>query len=103
MFRSSCCGLGDTSKLQPCSNWPRLTPFAHAPACCLLNIPAQIADGYLVKYFASVTALLVYAAPLYFQPVAQRASQGELTRSYISSMRLLQNTSRCGPWGGEGP
>lgn len=54
----------------------------------------NIADGYLVKYFASVTALLVYAAPLYFQSPAVRLSQGELTRSYISSMRLLQNTSR---------
>ena len=26
----------------------------------------QIADSYLVKYFATVTALVVYAAPVYF-------------------------------------
>ncbi len=46
------------------------------------------------QYFASVTALLVYAAPIYFQDPATRGTQGELTRDYIRSMRLLQNTSR---------
>lgn len=54
----------------------------------------QVADGYFVKYFASVTALLVYAAPIYFRDPAARGTQGELTRDYIRSMRLLQNTSR---------
>ncbi|KAG1675038.1 hypothetical protein FOA52_002695 [Chlamydomonas sp. UWO 241] len=54
----------------------------------------QIADGYLVKYFASVTCLMLYAAPLYFTAPALRASQPELTRRYIRSMRLLQNTNR---------
>ncbi|GFR51705.1 hypothetical protein Agub_g14150 [Astrephomene gubernaculifera] len=54
----------------------------------------QVADGYFVKYFASVTALLVYAAPIYLKDPAARGSQGELTRDYIRSMRLLQNTSR---------
>ncbi|GAX78160.1 hypothetical protein CEUSTIGMA_g5602.t1 [Chlamydomonas eustigma] len=54
----------------------------------------QIVDGYLVKYFASVTALLVYAAPIFFKDPKLRASQGELTRDYIRSMRLLQNTNR---------
>ncbi|KAL6759951.1 ABC transporter transmembrane region 2-domain-containing protein [Haematococcus lacustris] len=54
----------------------------------------QISDGYFVKYFASVVALLVYGAPLYFQDPSQRLSQEELTQDYIRSMRLLQNTSR---------
>ncbi|KAI8470101.1 MAG: ABC transporter transmembrane region 2-domain-containing protein [Monoraphidium minutum] len=54
----------------------------------------QIADGYLVKYGASCVALLVYAAPIYFQDPAARGDQGALTGDYIRSMRLLQNTSR---------
>ncbi|PNW72668.1 hypothetical protein CHLRE_15g637761v5 [Chlamydomonas reinhardtii] len=54
----------------------------------------QVADGYFVKYFASVTALVVYGLPIYFQDPSRRGSQGELTRDYIRSMRLLQNTSR---------
>mmetsp|Transcript_5153 Transcript_5153/g.11220 ORF Transcript_5153/g.11220 Transcript_5153/m.11220 type:complete len:766 (-) Transcript_5153:214-2511(-) len=54
----------------------------------------QIADGYCVKYFASVTALLVYAAPIYFKAPSARGTQGDLTQDYIQSMRLLQNTSR---------
>ena len=37
-------------------------------------------DGYIVKYFASVVALLVYAAPLYFRDPALRASQADLTQ-----------------------
>ena len=54
----------------------------------------QIFDGFLVKYFASVTALLVYAAPIFFKDPSTRGSQGELTQDYIRSMRLLQNTSK---------
>ena len=46
-------------------------PFAHVPlplyASSPSSPPPQIADGYLAKYFASVTSLLVYAAPIYFQ------------------------------------
>lgn len=40
----------------------------------------QVFDGYIVKYFASVVALLVYAAPLYFRDPALRASQADLTQ-----------------------
>lgn len=40
----------------------------------------QILDGYLIKYGASVVALLVYAAPLYFRDPALRASQADLTQ-----------------------
>jgi len=54
----------------------------------------QVADGYFVKYFASVTALLVYAAPIYWAAPKYRGNQSELTQDYIRSMRLLQNTSR---------
>ena len=53
-----------------------------------------VADGYVVKYAASVVALLVYAAPLYFAPPAARGSRDDITQNYIRSMRLLQNTAR---------
>jgi ATP-binding cassette subfamily D (ALD) protein 3 len=44
-------------------------PWSTLVLGCYLTLcaPPQIADGYFVKYFASVTALLVYAAPIYFQ------------------------------------
>lgn len=53
-----------------------------------------VADGYVVKYAASVVALLVYAAPLYFADPAARGSRDDITQNYIRSMRLLQNTAR---------
>lgn len=43
---------------------------------------AQVFDGYIVKYFASVVALLVYAAPLYFRDPGLRASQADLTQAH---------------------
>ena len=55
----------------------------------------QVCDGYFVKYLASVVALLVYGAPIYFQEPAKRGSQDDITQDYIRAMRLLQNTSRC--------
>ena len=54
----------------------------------------QVFDGYFVKYFASVVALLVYAAPIYLKDPSTRGSQDDLTQDYIRSMRLLQNTSK---------
>ncbi len=54
----------------------------------------QVFDGYFVKYFASVVALLVYAAPIYLKEPAQRGSRDDITQDYIRSMRLLQNTSK---------
>ncbi|KAL0051485.1 hypothetical protein WJX82_008361 [Trebouxia sp. C0006] len=54
----------------------------------------QVFDGYFVKYFASVVALLVYAAHIYLKEPAQRGSRDDITQDYIRSMRLLQNTSK---------
>ena len=54
----------------------------------------QVFDGYFVKYFASVVALLVYAAPIYFKDPSARGNQDDITQDYIRSMRLLQNTSK---------
>lgn len=49
-----------------------------------------VADG------ATAIALLIYALPLYWRsgtPLTQ-GSQGDITADYISSMRLLSNTSK---------
>jgi hypothetical protein len=50
-------------------------------------------DQYIIKYFASVVALLVYAAPVYLNNKSR--SLEESTQDYIRAMRLLQNTSKC--------
>ena len=54
----------------------------------------QVFDGYFVKYFASVVALLVYAAPMYLKEPGLRGKQDDITQDYIRSMRLLQNPSK---------
>ncbi len=56
----------------------------------------HIADGYCVKYGASVVALCVYAAPVYLMDPGARPSTGQLTADYIRSMRLLQVRTRGG-------
>lgn len=53
----------------------------------------QVFDQYIIKYFASVVALLVYAAPVYLKDAHR--SMEESTQDYIRAMRLLQNTSKC--------
>lgn len=70
-------------------------------ACCGLRLPPLPptsprcplpADG------ATAIALLIYALPLYWRSsssgVLTEGSQGEITADYISSMRLLNNTSK---------
>jgi hypothetical protein len=54
-----------------------------------------VADGYFVKYFASVVAMLVYSTPILISSAQHRPDTETLTRDYIRSMRLLSNTSRC--------
>ena len=51
----------------------------------------------LLQYGATTIALLIYAAPLYWQGAQgfrTGRSQGEQTQDYISAMRLLSNTSK---------
>ena len=58
----------------------------------------QVLDGYFVKYGATVVALSVYAAPFLLNSTDKMKSignQGELTQNYISTMRLLGNTSKA--------
>lgn len=52
----------------------------------------QVADGYLVKYTASIVGLSVFAAPFYFSKQKENfLSTGE----YIRAMRLMMNTSKA--------
>lgn len=48
------------------------------------------------QYGATSVALAIYSLPLFWQRGGGLApgSQGELTQNYISSMRLLSNTSK---------
>lgn len=66
----------------------------HSKLSALQRFVQQVFDGYFVKYFASVVALLVYAAPLYFRSPGTRGSRDDITQDYIRAMRLLQNTSK---------
>eukprot|EP00884_Botryococcus_braunii_P014828 jgi/Botrbrau1/23346/Bobra.0051s0006.2 len=68
----------------------RLLRYSHLSA--FLRFIQQVFDQYLVKYFASVVALLVYAAPVYLND--KKRSMEESTQDYIRAMRLLQNTSK---------
>lgn len=65
---------------------PRPTPSS--PSCCP---PAE-------QYGATSIALLLYAAPIYWSGARRygpgEVGQGEATADYLSSMRLLQNTSK---------
>lgn len=68
----------------------------HGKLSALQRFAQQLADGYFVKYAASVVAMLVYAAPLYVasQGGTVQRNRDDVTQDYIRSMRLLQNTSR---------
>ncbi|KAK9815509.1 hypothetical protein WJX72_004862 [[Myrmecia] bisecta] len=66
----------------------------HAKLSAFQRFIQQVFDGYFVKYFASVVALMVYAAPIYFKDPKTRGSRDDITQDYIRSMRLLSNTSR---------
>lgn len=53
----------------------------------------QVADGYAVKYLASVIGLCVFAAPFYF--VKEQSDSKLSTEEYVRSIRLLMNTSNA--------
>lgn len=49
-----------------------------------------------LQYGATSVALAIYSLPLFWQSGSglKEGSQGEVTQNYISSMRLLSNTSK---------
>lgn len=66
----------------------------HSRLSALQRFVQGILDGYLIKYGATLVALLVYALPLYEARGRQQRDIGDVTQDYIRAMRLLQNTSR---------
>ncbi|KAI7844147.1 hypothetical protein COHA_002282 [Chlorella ohadii] len=68
----------------------------HSRLSAFQQFVQQSLDGFLVKYGATAIALLIYALPLYWRgrSALTQGSQGEITADYISSMRLLSNTSK---------
>eukprot|EP00850_Spirogloea_muscicola_P018656 SM000173S03025 [mRNA] locus=s173:214507:219530:+ [translate_table: standard] len=80
---------GDTERLILNDHLYRL--LRHARLSAFQRLVQQVADGYMVKYAASIIGLCVYAAPIYFS--SERANQKTLTGDYIRSMRLMMNTS----------
>ncbi|KAL4450021.1 hypothetical protein ABPG77_010690 [Micractinium sp. CCAP 211/92] len=68
----------------------------HSRLSAFMQFVQQSLDGFLVKYGATSVALAIYSLPLFWQRGGGLApgSQGELTQNYISSMRLLSNTSK---------
>lgn len=68
----------------------------HSRLSAFMQFVQQSLDGFLVKYGATSVALAIYSLPLFWQRGSGLAggSQGEVTQNYISSMRLLSNTSK---------
>ncbi|KAL4452337.1 hypothetical protein ABPG75_007999 [Micractinium tetrahymenae] len=68
----------------------------HSRLSAFMQFVQQSLDGFLIKYGATSVALAIYSLPLFWQGGAglKEGSQGEVTQNYISSMRLLSNTSK---------
>lgn len=64
----------------------------HSRLTAVQRFIQQCLDGYLVKYAASVLGLMVHAAPLYFNPPSDTATN-VLAGKYINSMRLMMQAS----------
>lgn len=65
----------------------------HSCLTVIQRFVQQCFDGYLVKYTASIIGLVIFAVPLYYTPVAERASTSVIAGRYINSMRLMMQTS----------
>ncbi|KAJ7562838.1 hypothetical protein O6H91_03G086200 [Diphasiastrum complanatum] len=63
----------------------------HSQLSAFQKFLQQAADGYFVKYAASVVGLCVYAAPFYLG--SSQSNHNVATKDYIRSMRLMMNTS----------
>jgi hypothetical protein len=53
----------------------------HGRLSALQRFVQQVFDGFAVKYMASVVALLLYAAPLYFRDPSLRGTQDDITQA----------------------
>lgn len=65
----------------------------HSCLTVIQRFVQQCLDGYLVKYTASIIGLVIFAAPLYYTPAAERVATNVIAGQYINSMRLMMQTS----------
>lgn len=65
----------------------------HSTLSVIQRFVQQCFDGYLVKYTASIIGLVIFAVPLYYTPVAERAATNVIAGQYINSMRLMMQAS----------
>ena len=65
----------------------------HSRLTVVQRFVQQCFDGYLVKYTASIIGLVIFAVPLYYTPISERAATNVLAGQYINSMRLMMQTS----------
>ncbi|KAH9320600.1 hypothetical protein KI387_015239 [Taxus chinensis] len=64
----------------------------HSQLSTVQRFLQQVADGYAVKYLASIIGLCVFAAPFYFVKEPDSKLSAE---EYVRSIRLLMNTSNA--------
>ncbi|KAI5066086.1 hypothetical protein GOP47_0018710 [Adiantum capillus-veneris] len=64
----------------------------HARLSAFQRFLQQVADGYLVKYTASIVGLCVFALPFYFD---KKKDSLLSTGEYIRAVRLMMNTSKA--------
>lgn len=62
----------------------------HSRLSAFQRFVQQVADGYLVKYTATIVGLCIFAAPFYF---SKKRDSLLSTGEYIRAMRLMMNTS----------
>lgn len=65
----------------------------HSALSVFQRFVQQCVDGYFVKYTASIIGLIIFAIPLYYTPVTQRAATNVIAGQYINSMRLMMQAS----------
>lgn len=65
----------------------------HSALSVFQRFVQQCFDGYLVKYTASIIGLVIFALPLYYTPVSQRAATNVIAGQYINAVRLMMQTS----------
>lgn len=65
----------------------------HSTLSVIQRFVQQCFDGYLVKYTATIIGLVIFAIPLYYTPVAERAATNVIAGQYINAMRLMMQSS----------
>ncbi|XP_002973973.2 ABC transporter D family member 2 [Selaginella moellendorffii] len=82
---------GDTERMILNDHLYRL--IRHSRLSAFQRFIQQVADGYLIKYAASIVGICVYAAPFYYSK--QRHDATIASGDYIRSLRLMVSTSNA--------